>query len=374
MDKPFRISIINIIQIIALGLGLWFLYLIRDILVIIFIAWVASTILQPIVDRMQIKHVPRSVTASVLVIAVVGFLILFVISSIPLFTAQFDALVESGPGIINSLIETFNLQRFASENTLELEQSIPEIIFGQIGAATDTAFAAVRFLTDSVVSILVVSFLTFYFLTDKDVVKNLVLYFAPNKEMATDIYSRIETKLRVWMQGQGIVMILIGLVTYIGLVLLGIEYALPLAVFAGVLEIVPLVGPTISAIPALLIALTISPIKTISVLLLYFAIQQIEASVVVPRVMNRAIGLNPIIVILAVMIGSRLLGIAGGLLAIPFAAMVTIAFDEYRAYRERKHGETDKLASFKLVKDEIPKIEKQGAKKKSSPSSKSKKV
>jgi predicted PurR-regulated permease PerM len=347
MDKPFRISITNVLQILALGVGIWLLYLIKDVLIIIFIAWIASTILQPIVDRLQNKHIPRSVTASILVAAVVGFLILFVIASIPLFTAQIESLVDSGPEILNSLISTFNFDRFVGEDNAELEQRIPELILEQIGTATESAISVARLIADSIIAILVTSFLTFYFLTDKDVVKNLVIYFSPNKKMASEMYSRIEDKLRVWMRGQGIIMILIGVITYIGLLILGVEYALPLAVFAGFLEIVPFIGPTLSAIPAFFIALTISPVKAFSVLLLYFIIQQLEASIVVPRVMNKAVGLNPIIVILAVMIGGRILGPAGALLSIPMAAIFTIGYDEYKMYRGKKQPLRSRLGSKK---------------------------
>jgi len=336
MDKPFRISIINILQILAVGVGIWLLYLIKDVLIIIFIAWIAATILQPIVDYLQdTRKIPRSLTSMLLVVALVGFLILFVIASIPLFTTQIQALIDNGPRIFESFIDALNIRGILDNNS-DINEQIPSLIIDQISSATTSAITVARFIADSILAILVTSFLTFYFLTDKNVVKNLVMYVAPNKNMAAEMYSRIESKLRVWMRGQGIVMVLIGVITYIGLTLLGIEFALPLAVFAGFLEIVPFVGPTLSAIPAVLIAITDSPIKAISVLLMYFAIQQLEASIVVPRVMNRAVGLNPIIVILAVMIGSRILGPVGAILSIPLAAMITIGYDEYKTYSAKK--------------------------------------
>jgi predicted PurR-regulated permease PerM len=348
MDKPFRISIVNVLQILALGIGLWFLFIIKDVIVIFFIAWMASTILQPVVDKLEERHIPRSITSAILVLSVVGFLILFVIASIPLFTSQFEALVKNGPSLIDNFIDTFNLRSALNGNKDDIDKQVSEVISSQLKDATGSAITLARAVADSVLSIFVTSFLSFYFLTDKNVVKKLFLYFFPNKELVEEIYGRVEHRLRVWMRGQGLVMILIGVITYIGLKLLGIEYALPLAVFAGFLEIIPFIGPTISAVPAILIALSDSPIKALSVLLMYVVIQQLEASLVVPRVMNKAVGLNPIIIILAVMIGSRAPIPAGALLAIPIAAILTIGYEEWQLHRtkEAKTGTKTKPKSI----------------------------
>lgn len=135
---------------------------------------------------------------------------------------------------------------------------------------------------------------------------------------------KIEEKLGAWLRGQLFLSIIIGLVSYIGLLIFNIPYALPLALLAGVMEIIPVIGPIISAIPAVLIALTISPILALGVAAMYFVIQQLENHLIVPQVMKRAVGLNPLVVILAIAIGSRILGFAGALLAVPLAVVIQI--------------------------------------------------
>jgi len=128
----------------------------------------------------------------------------------------------------------------------------------------------------------------------------------------------------------------IGLMSYVGLSLFGIEYALPLAILAGLLEIIPIVGPIISAIPAIIIALTISPspFLAIAVAILYFIIQQFENHIIVPMIMKQAVGIPPVITILAILIGGRLAGISGALLSIPIFICLHILFQEFFTSRE----------------------------------------
>ena len=130
------------------------------------------------------------------------------------------------------------------------------------------------------------------------------------------------------MQGQLILSLLVGILSYIGLTIFNIPYALPLAMIAGIMEVVPVIGPIISALPAVFLAFTISPFLSIVVAIMYLVIQQLENHLIVPQVMRRAVGLNPLIVILAIAIGSRLLGISGALLAVPMAVVFQIIATE----------------------------------------------
>jgi len=116
----------------------------------------------------------------------------------------------------------------------------------------------------------------------------------------------------------------IGICTWAGLTLLGLPFALPLALMAGLLEIIPTIGPIVSAIPAIIVALTISPGIAISVVVFYILLQMLENNILVPKVMEKAVGLNPIVIIIGVLIGAKSLGILGALLAVPFIATVII--------------------------------------------------
>lgn len=182
---------------------------------------------------------------------------------------------------------------------------------------------------ENIVTIASLFVITFYMLLDKKKIEDLVVsFFVGKQERVRKTLVRIEEKLGAWMRGQLILSLTIGLIYYIGLLALGVPYALPLAILGGMMEVIPVIGPIIAAIPALLISLTISPFLAGVVGLFYFAVQQIENQVIVPQVMKRAVGLNPILVILVVAIGGRLLGVGGALLAVPIAVVVQVVLEQ----------------------------------------------
>ena len=138
------------------------------------------------------------------------------------------------------------------------------------------------------------------------------------------LFDRIQKKFGLWLRGEIILMVIVGLFSYVGLLILGVDYALILGIIAGLAELVPYAGPVISAIPAVLIAATQSPLKALFVLVLYFAIQQLENNVIVPKVMQHAVGMNPLVSILSLLIGFQLAGVMGALLAIPVTTALSV--------------------------------------------------
>ena len=129
-----------------------------------------------------------------------------------------------------------------------------------------------------------------------------------------------------WMRGQLALSFFIGVISWIFLTLIGVPYALPLAFFAGFLEILPTIGPIIASVPAIIVALTISPTLAIAVAIGYIVIQAIENNLLVPKIMQAAVGLNPVVIIIAILVGGNLLGVWGALLSIPFLTILTIIF------------------------------------------------
>ncbi len=138
-----------------------------------------------------------------------------------------------------------------------------------------------------------------------------------------------------WVRGQLFLSLVIGVLVYIGLFLLNVPYALTLAIAAGVLEVVPVIGPIVASIPGILLAFTISPVLALGVAVMYFVVQQLENHLIVPQVMGRAVGLNPLVVILAIAVGSRLLGIMGALLAVPLTVVLQIIVLEVLLEKEK---------------------------------------
>ena len=125
---------------------------------------------------------------------------------------------------------------------------------------------------------------------------------------------------------QVVLSLTIGVITWLALTILGIPFALPLAILAGFLEIIPTLGPIIAAIPATIVALAISPVMALSVIAVYIVIQLTENNFLVPKIMQKAVGLNPVVIIIAILVGSNLFGVIGALLSIPFVSAAIIVF------------------------------------------------
>ncbi len=133
-----------------------------------------------------------------------------------------------------------------------------------------------------------------------------------------------------WLIGQVELSLVIGVVVYLGLTVLGVQGALLLAVVAAVGEAIPIVGPVLSAIPAVIVALTQSPLLALATAIMYLVVQQLENNLLVPKIMERAVAIHPLAVIIALIIGGELLGIGGALVAVPVAAALAVILDELR--------------------------------------------
>jgi len=174
-------------------------------------------------------------------------------------------------------------------------------------------------------------FISFYLLLERE---NLDEYlsrlFSDGKDRrVARLIKMIEKKLGNWFRAQISLMVIVGVMTYIGLRLLGIDFALPLALLAGFLEIVPNIGPIISSVPAILAGLALSPLMGLSVAGLYFLIQQLENNLIVPQIMAKGVGINPLVTLLALITGFKVGGVAGAVLAIPVVILIETFLKEF---------------------------------------------
>jgi len=148
------------------------------------------------------------------------------------------------------------------------------------------------------------------------------------------VFDKAEKRLNSWFWGEITLMTVVGLLTFIGLNLIGIRYALALAVLAGLLEAIPNLGPTISSIPAILLGFAVSPVMGVTALALYFIIQQLENNLIVPVVMKKAVGLNPIITLIALIVGGKIAGVLGVILAVPTTIFIETVLIEIQKGRK----------------------------------------
>jgi predicted PurR-regulated permease PerM len=172
---------------------------------------------------------------------------------------------------------------------------------------------------------------SFYLLLARDKLDDQLGYFFGNdkKREVAALIDLLEKRLGGWARGQLALMILVWISTYIGLLLLGIPFALPLSILAGLLEIIPYLGPLIAAIPAVIIGLSLSPIIGLATAALYFLIQQFENYIFVPKVMEKSVGVNPIVTLIALSIGLRLAGIVGIVISVPIVIAIQVLSKKY---------------------------------------------
>lgn len=315
MTQRVDISYKTIIFTVAFLVSLWVLFLIRDIILLFFVSFIFMSALSPSVDKLVKLKIPKVLAALVVFILIV---------------AAFAGLIAVG---LTPLIhQTSNLTQRLAENIGALLQTNfidQSVIQNELSGLSSNVINFTLNVFENLIRFVSVVVVTFYLVLGREDIENRTLtLLAGRQEIAKRLIHTIEDKLGAWLRGQIILSAVIGVMAYIGLIILGVEFALPLAIVAAFLEVIPMIGPIISAIPAILIALTVSPLLAVLVAVLYLGIQEVEGHVIVPQVMKRAVGLNPLLVILAISVGGRLLGIGGALLAVPIAVVIQVVLQE----------------------------------------------
>lgn len=282
-----------------------FLYLLNQVsgvIITLFISFLIMTAIGPTVTWLEKWRIPRQLSAFVLLLLNLVIIASGIAALIPPIVDQTGAFLSQLPLLLTQL----GIQ--LDQNLISTQLgSIPQDIFKVISAAFSNALA--------IFAILVISF--YLTVEKKQIFKRLTALFGNKQSEIEELLLRIETGLGGWIRGEIILCTIIGVAVYIGLVSLSIPYAVPLAIIGGLLEAVPNIGPTVSMIPAAIVGFTISPLHGGAVMLLYFLIQQLENNLIVPFVMRKAVGLNPVVTIISLMIGLKLGGPLGAVLAIP---------------------------------------------------------
>lgn len=206
------------------------------------------------------------------------------------------------------------------------------------GLALGYVTSAIRFIF----ILIVILFLSFYWTLDGPRIIQSFLLLLPQgrRESIRDLISAMEAKVGYYIAGQGVLCLMVGVMALASYVLIGLPNALVLALIAGVLEAVPMIGPLLGAVPAALVALSLGPDKLIWVIVASVIIQQLENSLLVPRVMRKAVGVNPFVTLLAIFAFSSFFGIAGALMAIPMAAIIQLALNHFVFYPQTNETET----------------------------------
>lgn len=330
-NQTLDISILSIIRVLLVLLALWFLFVIRDIIAIVFISIILASAADPVVDTLVSKKVPRGIVIGsiyILVIAMLGAVVYFII---PPMVEQLKQLATQLPNYFD-YFSTFisNLSAIGGGQLADGQQNL-DTISNFLNNLSTNIFATTRGFIGGFTALLTIFVLTLYLLLDERGIKNFFIALLPIKQKTQiqAIAHKVGQGLGAWFRGQLLLGLIIGVLVYIGLILLNVPYALTLAMLAGILELIPVIGPIISAIPAILISLSISPTTALMVAVFYILIQELENKLLVPKVMQRTVGLHPVTVIIVLLIGAKLMGLIGILLAVPVTTMIYIILKEW---------------------------------------------
>jgi predicted PurR-regulated permease PerM len=320
MPRKIEISHKTIVFTILFLIGLWFLYFIRDIILQIFVSLLIMTILNPTVTRLQKRKIPRVASIIIVYLLLLAFIVFAVATLIPALVTQTASFTSAVPRILEDLnLPIFVVDRATQEITSQISNLPSQLI--RIGVS----------VFSNIISVITVFFFALYFLLSRNKLDEQLtgMIGKEHAERIDKVLRRLEKDLGGWARGQLILMIMVGLATYVGLLILGIPYALPLALLAGVLEIIPNLGPFLSAIPAVLVGLGISPFTGLAVAALGFLIQQVENYIFVPKVMQRSANVSPVVTLLALVIGFRVAGVVGAILSVPIVITSRVLLTEY---------------------------------------------
>ena len=307
MPKKVEISYKTVVFITVFVAFVWLLFQIRSILLSIFIALILMSVLNPIVRRLEKLKVKRSLSILIVYIGVLTIIILFIGAVVPPLVEQTANLINQIP----SLLKQFKV--------LGIDEKLLAIQLSQFTSLPANLVKLIVSLFSNVLAVIALLIITFYLLVErKNLEKYLILFFGEAKEKEIEgVFDQIEIRLGGWVKGEFLLMLAIGILSFLGYRIIGLNFALPLSLLAFLLEVVPNFGPIVASIPAIIVGLTISPWHGIAVAGWVFLIQQVENSFLVPRIMKKAAGVNPLILIISLAIGFKLAGVGGALLAIP---------------------------------------------------------
>jgi predicted PurR-regulated permease PerM len=331
---PWRMAL-NTMAVLGVLLVAVLLVQIKEILILFLIGVLLASAIEPIVARLHARGLGRGQSV------IVAYAILFIILGgllailVPTVVGEIARFTSTAPNLIDDLRESVRTSQsaFIRDNGPYFLDQIQNRI-AQTDIPTERALTLATYLPSifgyfiqGLITIVTTLMVGFYWLTEKPIIKRVFLssfVSDDRRAQALTIWDDIETKLGGWIRGQLILMGIIGVAASVGYSLLGVKFALLLGLMAGLCEIIPFFGPWISGVPAVLIALTQSWRLALIVVAFMVALQLLEGNVLVPRVMKGSVGLSPLLVVLAVLIGATLLGPVGGIIAIPVAAALQV--------------------------------------------------
>lgn len=310
VEISFKTIIFTVGFLIALAL-LWYM---RSTLIIFFICFMFMEAINPAVSRLEKFKIPRLLGIILLYILLLTIISFAIAGVVPILIEQTTSLSKALPGLVQNT-KIFGASAIDFSSQFKILETFPSSI-------ASTVFS----IFSNLVSSIVIMMITLYMLLERKNISKYTGRFFGDKwqNKSAKILEMLETRMGSWVNAMILLMIMIGILSYLGYMIIGLKYAVPLAIIAALLEIVPTIGPTIAIVLAGLVGLLVSPLTCLLAVIWGVVIQQLENNFIVPKLMKESIGLNPLVTIFLLIGGAQLGGVMGALLSVPFYLTVEV--------------------------------------------------
>ncbi|HEY4493314.1 MAG TPA: AI-2E family transporter [Candidatus Paceibacterota bacterium] len=347
MNEPQRIivtpSLSGIIKVAVVALCIVALFLVRNVILIMLTSLVIASAIEPGVKGLTKKGLPRVVSVLLIYLLFALIFFIFTLIFIPPMLSEVSNLSVVLPGYLESvnvsdvipdIIPGGDLVGGELVDTFSIRSGIEQLQSALAGLSKGFLHTAST-IFGGALSAMLVLVISFYLAVEERGIETFLRVVTPiqKENYAINLWKRTQEKIGLWLQGQLLLAVIVGVLVYLGLFILQVPYATSLAALAALLEIIPIFGPIIAAIPAIIIAFSISPTLGLMVVGLYVIIQQFENHLIYPLVVTKIVGIPPIIVIVALLAGGQLAGILGFLLAIPLTTVLVELFNDLEKHK-----------------------------------------
>ena len=328
---PVRLVVVATLAVTAI----WLLFTLQSIVLQLLLGIVLSNGFAPLVGRLERFGLPRAVSVLliyglfIIVLVVVGFVV------VPPLVQEIQQVAQNAPQYAEVVLQRLDQMRSRFPFLPSIDEGLTGQLSGQIGQLAGRTLAIASVLLGALSGLAAVVFvllITLYLVADGARIREYFLSFLAisQRERVRVVTSHMGQRMGHWFLGQLALSAIVGIITFIGLTILGVPGAVLLAVIAAVGEVVPVIGPLLAALPAVIVAFLQSPFQGIAAAVFYIVLQQVENYALVPNIVGRAVKLPPLAVLFALLIGAALLGLIGALLAVPVAAALAVLLDEFR--------------------------------------------
>lgn len=329
-NLTINIAPATIFWVVAVFLSFKFISSIMDILIILFFSILIAVGVNPLVSRLEKRKIPRSISGLVTIFLLFIALSTLVVSFAKPLTSQVQVFLESFPQLVNKILpQGFGMDKFN---------------FGDLTPAftvSDHVFRLAAGTVSGIFSIVTILIISYYLVQERPRIKGYFkMAFTSKHERFYNIFTQVETKLGNWIRGTLVLMLAVGFLSYLGYALIGLPYAIALGVIAAILEVIPNIGPTITSVIAVIVGLAISPAHALGAFIVGILVQQLENNLLVPKVMQKTTGINPVITILTIIIGLKLGGPTLAIISLPIVLTFQVILSHLHV---KKNGEISNI-------------------------------